>query len=99
MKTYLLKLTLALMVLTALTIKGKAEVHVYNYPNTIVNTNNGKNIKSTQYKVTVKQGSTNKSCYVMYKQNQNTQGNLANNFNDHWTNFSYDGSVQVTVEK
>ena len=76
-----------------------AETHVYTYPDVIVNTNDGLNKKSDQYSVTVSQGGTTKSCYVMYKQNQNPEGNLANNLNDHWTNFSYDGTVTVTVEK
>jgi len=76
-----------------------ALVNVYAYPNSIVNTNGGNNSKSTQYRVMVTQDGTTQECYVMFDKNQDPNGNLKNNPDNHWTNFSYNGTVTVTVEK
>ncbi|WNJ18798.1 carbohydrate-binding protein [Pontibacter sp. G13] len=78
-----------------------AQVETYSYPNAIVNGNDSEVKKSTLYDVKVTQGSTTKTCYVMYDKNQgiNVNNNLALNPDNHWTNFSTNSAVTIEISR
>ena len=70
-------------------------VNTYSYPELICKSNHGENSRSTLYGVKVTQGEVSNVAYVMFDKNQEAEGNLAANPNNHWTNFSYSGNVIV----
>jgi hypothetical protein len=76
-----------------------AQVFVYNYPETIVNTNKAQHSRSNLLEVEVVQGSDKFEPYVMYDKNQEPSGNLAMNPDNHWTSFSMAGTVTVKITR
>lgn len=82
-----------------ISIMSYGQVETYSYPDAIVNSNSGLNKRSTEFKVQVTQSGISKDCYVMYDKNQDPNGNLAKNPDNHWTNFSHKGAVTITVSK
>lgn len=75
-------------------------LNTYSYPDKICLNNFGNNSKSTLYKVRIYQDGKFKSSYVMFDENQaKGNGNLDLNPNNHWTNFSFKGSVTVEIER
>jgi hypothetical protein len=76
-----------------------AQVWVYDYPDTLVNTNNALHKRSTLVKVEVEQEGEMYESFVMFDKNQHPSGNLAMNPDNHWTNFSMKGSVKVHVTR
>ena len=80
----------------------KAQVWTYSYPNTIVNSNSSLVRKSTIYDVKVTQGATTQTCYVMYDLNQQSvtgNNNVKRNPDNHWTNFSLQGSATIEIQR
>lgn len=94
---------LVLILVSILSLSNSnATVWTYTYPNNIVNGNDAVVKRSEKYEVTVSQNGESKDCYVMYDKNQaeNVNANLAKNPDNHWTNFSVDGSaVQVKIKR
>jgi hypothetical protein len=77
-----------------------AAIEVYSYPENIVSGNSSLVKRSDKYEVSVSQGGITKNCYVMYDKNQDMNGNLASNPDNHWTNFSVSGGdVLVSVRR
>ncbi len=74
-------------------------VEVYEYPEVIVRSELGENVRSTLFDVSIAQAGNIQRAYVMFDRNQEPHGNLALNPDNHWTNFSYSGSVVVTITR
>jgi len=75
------------------------QIWVYNYPDTIVNTNKSQHLRSNLIDIKVMQGNITKTAYVMFDKNQETSGNQALNPNNHWTNFSMKGTVTIKITR
>ncbi len=75
------------------------KVNVYSYPETIVNTNHSEISRSSLVEIEVEQGRESYRTYVMFDKNQASEGNLALNPDNHWTNFSMSGTVRVKVTR
>jgi hypothetical protein len=76
-----------------------AQVFVYNYPETIVNSNKAQHSRSNLLEVEILQNSEKFEPYVMYDKNQEPSGNLALNPDNHWTSFSMAGTVTVKITR
>ena len=89
-------------IFSLITLGLSAQIETYNYPDAIVNSNSSIVKKSAIYEVTVKQEDLSKACYVMYDKNQAASINaqLANNPDNHWTNFSVEnGAVEIIIKR
>ncbi|MCG8526291.1 MAG: hypothetical protein MI748_07930 [Opitutales bacterium] len=84
----------------AITASLVGEVHVYEYPEVIVEGDLGVNKRSDLYTVEVNQDGNWQTAYVMYDKNQEWHHrSLKANPDHHWTNFSFSGKVKVKVSK
>jgi hypothetical protein len=81
-------------------------VNVYRYPDTIVaptivlddgDQHTAETKRSSKYRVSITQDGTSQDAYVMYTPNPHTGGNLGLSPHTHWTNFSFEAQVTVTV--
>ena len=81
-------------------------LEVYNYPDIIVPPTSVKDgdhdftaetKRSTQYSVSLSQGDTEKTSYVMFTPNPHKTGGLGLTPDTHWTNFSFEGPIKITV--
>lgn len=77
----------------------ESSIKTYSYPDLICKSNYGENTRSKLYNVKITQDNTNSTAYVMFNKNQEVKGNLAANPNNHWTNFSYSGNVEIEIER
>lgn len=76
-----------------------AVVEVYDYADVVVQGELGENSRSKLFEVTLTQDGNDYSAYVMYDRNQDSQGNLALNPDNHWTNFSFSGAMTITINR
>ena len=83
-----------------------AKLEAYNYPDTIIPATNvldkderfvAETRRSSNYSVRVAQKDQSQEAFVMYTPNPHVGGNLGLSPNTHWTNFSFQGQVDVTV--
>lgn len=106
MRTLQILLSLVLTGLSLPSLLLGESLATYSYPETIVAPTKVKDAKheviaetrrSELYRVEVKQLGKSQDAYVMFTPNPHETGNLSSSPHTHWTNFSYEGKVTVTV--
>ena len=84
------------------------DLETYSYPETIVpdtvvfdegDAHTVSNKRSTRYSIEITQAGITKAAYVMHSPNPFISGSLSPAPDNHWANFSFDGTVTVTITR